>query len=78
VSGPVIVASVRPAMTVEQQLLAELKAAHRLLVVALGCMTPDGKAQFARRAEIMGLGTDGATRHHEREAVIARAEGRAA
>ena len=77
-SGPVIVSSVRPAMTVEQQLLAELKAAHRLLSVALGCMTPASKAQFARRAETMGLGADGATRHHEREAAITRAEGRAA
>lgn len=75
-SGPVIVAGVRPAMTVEQQLLAELKAAHRLLAVALGCMTPTGQAKFARQAEIMGLGEDGASRHHEREALIARVEGR--
>lgn len=71
-----IVSGVRPALTVEQQLLAELKAAHRLLAVALGCMTPAGQAKFARQAETMGLGEDGASRHHEREAAIARAEGR--
>lgn len=75
-SGPVIVSGVRPELTVEQQLLAELKAAHRLLAVALGCMTTAGKAKFARQAEMMGLGEDGASRHHEREAVIARAEKR--
>ncbi len=74
-SGPVVVAGVRPARTVQQELLAELKAAHRLLAVALGCMTPAGKAQFARQAETMGLGKDGASRHHKRQAVIARAEG---
>ena len=75
-SGPVIVAGVRPAMTVEQQLLAELKAAHRLLAVALDCMTPAGKAKFARQTEMMGLGEDGASRHHEREALIAKIEGK--
>jgi hypothetical protein len=76
-SGPVVVAGVRPAKTVEQELLAELQAAHRLLSVALGCMTPSAKATFARQAQAMGLGTDGATRHHERAALIARVQQRA-
>lgn len=74
-SAPVVVSGVRPARTIQQDLLAELQAAHRLLAVALGCMTPAGKAQFARQAEMMGLGTEGASRHHERAAVIARASG---
>lgn len=75
-SGPVIVAGVRPERPIERQLLAELKAAHRLLSVALGCMTPAGKAKFARQSEVMGFGEDGATRHHERAAVIEQAEQR--
>lgn len=58
-----------------EELLAELQAAHRLLSLALGCMTSAGQAKFARQSEIVGLGTDGATRHHERAAVIAKATG---
>lgn len=78
VTGPVVVSGVLPEVSVERQLLAELKAAHRLLAVALGCMTPAGQAKFARQTELMGLAEDGATRHHERAAVIARAERRVA
>ena len=58
-------------------LLAELQYAHRLLAIALGCMTPAGQAKFANRSEIAGIGTDGATRHHERAAAIAKAVGSA-
>lgn len=75
-SGPVVVSGVRPLVPLERQLLAELKAAHRLLAMALDCMTPASQAAFAQRSELSGLGTEGATRHHERAAVIARAESR--
>lgn len=67
-----------PQMTLQCELLAELQAAHQLLVLALGCMTTKQQAAFAAKSERRGLGTDGATRHHERAAVIARAEGGAA
>jgi len=76
VTGPVIVSGVRPERPIERQLLAELKAAHRLLSVALGCMTPAGKAKFALKSEVMGFGREGAARHHERAAVIEQAEQR--
>ena len=65
-------------MSAAPELLSELQAAHRLLSLALGCMTTAGQAKFARMSEIAGLGTDGATRHHERAAVIAKATGSAA
>lgn len=58
-------------------LLTELEAAHRLLSLALGCMTTAGQAKFARQSEIAGLGADGASRHHERAAVLAKATGAA-
>ncbi len=54
-------------------LLSELQAAHRLLTLALGCMTPRQHAELAKKSQDAGLGTDGATRHHERAAVIAQA-----
>jgi hypothetical protein len=53
----------------------ELLAAHQLLVLALGCMTRGSREQFALQSEVAGLGTDGATRHHERLQVLARAAG---
>lgn len=56
-------------------LLSELQAAHRLLVLALGCMTDRQQAEFAKKSQGAGLGTDGATRHHERAAVITQATG---
>ena len=59
-------------------LLSELQAAHRLLTLALGCMTSVQQAAFAAQSERTSLGTDGATRHHERAAVIAQALGSAA
>ncbi|MFT3818279.1 MAG: hypothetical protein QM750_11705 [Rubrivivax sp.] len=54
--------------------LAELRAAHRLLALALAHMSASGQARFAAESERLGLGLDGATRHHERAAVIALAE----
>jgi len=59
------------------ELLAELQAAHRLLSIALGCMTPAGQATFGRQSAIAGLGTDGASRFHERETVISKVIGTA-
>lgn len=56
-------------------LLVELLAAHRLLALALGVMTPASRFKFATASEREGLGVDGATRHAERAAVIARATG---
>jgi len=76
-----------PRLTVEQaaakarlhsaapELLAELLAAHRLLQIMLACLTPAGRFKFAAAAGREGLGTEGATRHHERADVIARATG---
>jgi hypothetical protein len=60
---------------VSDSLLRELRAAHKLLALALGCMTAGGKARFAAESERLGLGIDGATRHHERAGVIAMASG---
>jgi len=57
-------------------MLDELRAAHQLLMLALSCMTTRQQAEFARQSEQAGLGTDGATRHHERAAVIGRATAR--
>ena len=66
-----------PLAQVAPNLLSELQAAHRLLMLALGCMTTQQQATFAQKSQSAGLGTDGATRHHERAAVIAQATGRA-
>jgi hypothetical protein len=67
-----------PLVDAAPRLLSELQAAHRLLVLALGCMTSKQQAKFAAKSERLGLGTDGATRHHDRAAVIAQATGSAA
>jgi hypothetical protein len=56
----------------QRELLTELEHAHDLLIVALGCMTDAQQAKFAKLSERRGLGTDGATRHHERAAVLAK------
>lgn len=53
-------------------LLAELQAAHQLLVLALKHMTIGSKAMFADEAGRLGISPEGATRHAERTAVIAR------
>ncbi|MDQ7981912.1 hypothetical protein QYH69_32330 [Paraburkholderia sp. SARCC-3016] len=59
------------------ELLAELQAAHRIIRNALSLMTTDQQAQWSEINERAALITDGATRAHEREAVIAKATGAA-
>ncbi len=56
-------------------LLIELKHAHALLMLALKHMTSAQKSRFAADSEAAGIGTEGATRYHERAAAIAAAEG---
>lgn len=54
-------------------LLSELQAAHELMRIAMNCMGRREQELFAAASEAAQLGTDGASRHHERAAVIARA-----
>lgn len=58
-------------------LLAELKAAHRIIRNALAVMTTTQKAAWGERNDSDGCDGEGVTRANEREAVIAKAEGRA-
>lgn len=60
------------------ELLSELQMAHRLLMLALKHMGGERQSLFAAESEREGLGTDGATRYHERAAVIAKATGASA
>lgn len=55
------------------ELLAELVAAHRLIVNALQIMTPEQKAAWGRLNEAAGIEGEGVTRYTERAAAIARA-----
>lgn len=57
------------------ELLDELQKAHRLLQLALKHMGGERQSLFAAESEREGLGTEGATRHHERAAVLAKATG---
>ena len=57
------------------ELLDELQKAHRLLQIALKHMGGERQSLFAAESEREGLGTEGATRHHERAAVLAKATG---
>jgi hypothetical protein len=59
------------------ELLAELQMAHQLLQLALKHMGGERQSLFAAESERAGLGVDGATRYHERAAVIAKALGSA-
>ena len=59
------------------ELLAELQAAHKLLQLALKHMGGERQSLFAAESDRLGLGTDGATRYHERAAVLAKATGAA-
>lgn len=59
-------------------LLAELQHAHALLLLALKHMPDEQKWKFAADSEAAGIGTEGATRYHERRAAIAAATGSAA
>lgn len=59
------------------ELLAELEAAHTIIRNALTVMTPEQKAMWGRGNESAGVEGEGVTRYHEREAVIAKATGKA-
>ena len=59
-------------------LLDELKKAHELLHLALRFIPNEALPAFVDASDTAGLGTDGCIRHHERKAVIDRAEGGAA
>ena len=56
-------------------LLSELEKSHRLIVLLLNQL-PDAaaRARFALQSEREGLGTEGATRHHERAQLIEQAK----
>ncbi|MFJ1260100.1 hypothetical protein [Cupriavidus sp. CuC1] len=56
-------------------LLHELRLAHTFIRNALAIMTPDQKSEWAARNILGGNDSDGTTRAHEREAVIAKATG---
>lgn len=60
------------------EMLPELQKAHELIVLMLNELTPAGKSRFIAKADRAGLIVEGATRHHERAAVIAKATGSAA
>ncbi|WP_354684790.1 hypothetical protein [Cupriavidus necator] len=62
----------------QRQLLSELQLAHRIIQNALAIMTPEQKSEWASRNILSGNDSEGTTRAHEREAVIAKALGSAA
>jgi len=64
-------------MAAAPDLLAELKAAHRIIRNALNLMAMEQKIAWAAINERAGVAGEGATRANEREATIAKAEGRA-
>ncbi|MDR3386906.1 MAG: hypothetical protein P4L92_07620 [Rudaea sp.] len=57
------------------ELLAELRAAHRIIRNALNLMTTDQKMQWSDANDHDGVHGEGVTRAHERAAVIAKAGG---
>ncbi|WP_454752104.1 hypothetical protein [Cupriavidus necator] len=62
----------------QRQLLSELQLAHRIIQNALAIMTPEQKSEWAARNILSGNDSEGTTRAHERETVIAKALGSAA
>jgi len=56
-------------------LLEELRLAHEIIRNALTLMTTEQQVAWSQLNEKAGLITDGATRAHERSAVIAKASG---
>jgi len=58
----------------QNELLAELKAAHQIIRNALSLMTPAQKRKWTGMNDAAGLIEQGTTRANEREAVIERAE----
>jgi len=61
----------------QRELLHELQLAHRIILNALAVMTPEQKSEWAARNILSGNDSEGTTRAHEREAVIAKALGSA-
>ncbi|MGO4151383.1 hypothetical protein [Cupriavidus sp. YAF13] len=61
----------------QRELLRELQLAHWFILNALAIMTPEQKSEWASRNILSGNDSDGITRFHEREAVIAKAIGNA-
>jgi hypothetical protein len=59
-------------------MLMELQAAHLIIANALGIMTVDQKAEWARSNARDGIDGEGTTRANERLAVLHRATGGAA
>lgn len=57
-------------------LLDELKNAHLIIRNALAVMTVEQKLQWGQRNTADGIDGEGITRAHEREALIAKAEGK--
>lgn len=53
-------------------LLRELRLAHQIILNALSLMTPGQKDEWARKNRADDCDGEGATRYHERAAVIAR------
>ncbi|WP_175777490.1 hypothetical protein [Burkholderia anthina] len=51
---------------------AELEAAHQIILNALKLMTTEQQIEWARVNELNANATEGGTRHHEREQLIAR------
>jgi hypothetical protein len=62
----------------QRELLRELQLAHRIILNVLAIMTPEQKSEWAARNILSSNDSDGTTRFHEREAVIARAIGSSA
>jgi len=58
----------------KSKILAELKAAHQIIKNALAIMTVAQKNEWSQRNDADGLVDLGATRAHERGAVISEAE----
>lgn len=63
---------------IRQDLVRELGLAHEIIRTGLSIMTPEQRAKWAERNALAGIDGEGATRYHERAAVIARAVGSAA
>lgn len=59
------------------ELLSELEAARDIIHNALSLMTTAQKSEWGRLNEAAGVEGEGVTRRHERDAVIAKATGKA-
>lgn len=59
------------------ELLVELEAARDIIHNALSLMTTAQKSEWGRLNEAAGVEGEGVTRRHERDAVIAKATGKA-